>query len=181
MPWWRSTHWCFVNQIRHGRFAEDDWYLQAIIRYGYHGITGSVLAPAHRRPIGAIRELWPLFRDRPVGVVLYGLSYWLFGLHLSVYMVLSEGVWPPACVLVYVLLRQLDLDYAPAALVASLVPSGDAVRFWAEGAQSEPAMPAIAMLVIAGASLLVWVTQGRDTKLRSALSPWLAIAFGGLV
>jgi hypothetical protein len=296
----------FVNQIRHGGFAEDDWYFQAIVRYGYHGITGSTVVPVHHGPIGAMRELWPLFEDRPLAVVLYGLTHWIYGLHLLPYMALSEGAWLLACLLVYVLLRQLDLDQAPAALIAllgSLFPYGDAVRFWAEGAQSELALclfllgaivavralggegrpavrrhapatllfllsvllyqqtvglvlaigilyfwrcrswrgalarwipdatlcllavsllsrysvhprgsialgriefiydhalailaagaypfgnpgnrlPALAMLAIAGLSLVVWMVQPRGSELRRVLAPWLALALGGLV
>ncbi len=133
----------FVKQIRHGGFAEDDWYFQAVVHYGYQGVTKSVVAPVHHGLIGAMRELWPLFEDRPLGDALYGLSHWLFGLHLSAYMALSEGAWMLACALAYVLLRRLHLDAIPAALVAllsSLFPYGDAVRFWAEGAQSELAL-----------------------------------------
>ena len=155
----------FVNQIRHGGFAEDDWYFQAVVQYGYHGITGSAVVPVHHGLIGAMRELWPLFEDRPLAVVLYGLTHWMFGLHLSPYMVLSEAAWLLACSLVYVLLRQLDLDEAPAALIAllaSLFPYGDAVRFWAEGAQSELAL----CLFLLGAILAVRTLGGEG---RSAI------------
>lgn len=159
----------FVKQIRHGGFAEDDWYLQAIVRYGYHGITASTIQAVHHGPIGAMRELWPLFRDRPVGDVLYGLSYWAFGLHLAPYMALCEGAWLLACLLVYILLRRLDLGAAPAALIAllaSLIPYGDAVRFWAEGAQSELAL----CLFLLGAILAVrsLAEAGRPAIIRHA-------------
>lgn len=155
----------FVNQIRHGGFAEDDWYFQAVIRYSYHGITDSTVAQINHGPNGAMRELWPLFRDRPLGDVLYGFLYWVLGLHLALYMMLSEGAWLLACLLIYILLRSLDLDQAPAALVAllaSLFPYGDAVRFWAEGTQSELAL----CLFLFGAILAVCSLGGKG---RSAI------------
>ena len=152
----------FVDHVRRGFFVADDWFYNAVARFGGHA-----MGLPHG---GTVAALFDVFPDRPTLPFVFGAMHKAFGLHMKLYVATAVGAGLAMAVLLYVLLRMLRIErvhsFAIAAL-ALLFPFADAPRLWTTGLQASLAV----ILFLTG---LIVAVLGLRTSGRRAVALHIA-------
>lgn len=118
----------FVPHIRHGGFYLDDW----------SNAAGALQPPGGPGVGNALSYFADLTIYRPVLVLYVPLTYFIFGMHMSLHLILAAFFAVAVAALLYGILRSLALPWVHAWMIAALTlvyPWFDSTRLWATADQ----------------------------------------------
>jgi hypothetical protein len=143
----------FGGHVRRGFFVADDWFYNAVARFGgpTMGLHGGGSGTGFTNTVDA---LFHVFDDRPTLPFVFAATNELFGLHMKLYVALSVAAGFVMAAALYALLRALRIERVHSFAIAALVllfPFADAPRLWGTGIQATLAV----IVFLAGLTLAI--------------------------